>query len=179
MFLIIASIFVPKEKNKKIVCDQVMAMVYPKETLETIPVKKPAERSGWINFILRSIFVLSSIAVFGGVFYLLLKINFSWLSIVIFLAFFSLIAFSGMKIEASSKQLKAEDREKEEGITSFIADIFFLPFRNAGKWLSGQLQRYNLIILILNLFFEAPLQIFFEFIESWRGYLKSKKEELE
>jgi len=179
MFLIIASIFVPKEKNKKIVCDQVMAMVYPKEALETIPVKKPAERSGWVNLILRFIYVLSSVTVFGSVFYLLLKINFSWLSIIIFLAFFSLIAFSGMKIEASTKQLKAEDREKEEGITTFIADIFFLPFRNAGKWLSGQLQKYNLVILILNLFFEAPLQIFFEFVESWRGYLKSKKEELE
>ena len=179
MFLIISSIRVPKEKNKKLVCEQTMNIVYPKEELETIVVKKPSEKKGLKNLILRIIFLASSAIVFGGVIYLLLKINFSWVSIAIFLAFFSLIAFSGMRIEASSKQLKATDREKEEGVLDFIADIFFLPFRNAGKWLSGQLQKYNLIILILNLFFEAPLQIFFEFIESWRSFIKAKKEELE
>ena len=179
MFLIISSIRVPKEKNKKLVCEQTMDIVYPKEQLETIVVKKPSEKKGLKNFILRIIFLASSAVVFGGVIYLLLKINFSWVSIAIFLAFFSLIAFSGMRIEASSKQLKTTDREKEEGILDFIADVFFLPFRNAGKWLSGQLQKYNLIILILNLFFEAPLQIFFEFIESWRNFIKTKKEELE
>ncbi|MBU4350796.1 hypothetical protein KKH63_00485, partial [Patescibacteria group bacterium] len=177
MFLIIASIRVPKEKNKKLVCDQTMNVVYPKKELEIIVIKKPPEKKGFKNLFLRTIFLASSALVFGGVIYLLLKINFSWVSITIFLAFFSLIAFSGMKIESSSKQLKAADREKEEGILSFIADVFFLPFRNAGKWLSGQLQKYNLIILILNLFFEAPLQIFFEFIESWRNFIKAKKEE--
>jgi len=156
-----------------------MNIIYPKKELETIIVKKPLEKKIFKNLVLRIIFLISSVIVFGGVIYLLLKINFSWVSIAIFLAFFSLIAFSGMRIEASSKQLKATNREKEEGILDFIADIFFLPFRNAGKWLSGQLQKYNLIILILNLFFEAPLQIFFEFIESWRNFIKAKKEELE
>lgn len=179
MFLIISSIRVPKEKNKKLVCEQTMNIVHPREELELIIVKKPLERKGLLNSILRTIFLASSALVFGGVIYLLLKINFSWVSITIFLAFFSLIAFSGMKIESSSRQLKATDREKEEGILGSIADIFFLPFRNAGKLLSGQLQKYNLIILILNLFFEAPLQIFFEFIESWRTFIKAKKEELE
>lgn len=179
MFLIISSIRVPKEKNKKLVCEQIMNIIYPKKELETIIVKKPLEKKIFKNLVLKIIFLISSVIVFGGVIYLLLKINFSWVSITIFLAFFSLIAFSGMRIEASSKQLKATNREKEEGILDFIADIFFLPFRNAGKWLSGQLQKYNLIILILNLFFEAPLQIFFEFIESWRNFIKAKKEELE
>ncbi|MBU4351414.1 hypothetical protein KKH63_03785, partial [Patescibacteria group bacterium] len=178
-FLIIASIRVPKEKNKKLVCEQTLNIVYPKEELEIIAIKTPSEKKGFKDFVLRTIFLASSALVFGGVIYLLLKLNFSWVSIIIFLAFFSLIAFSGMKIESSSKQLKATDREKEEGVLGFITDVFFLPFRNAGKWLSGQLQKYNLIILILNLFFEAPLQIFFEFIESWRNFIKAKKEELE
>ncbi len=179
MFLIIASIRVPREKNKKLVCQQTLDVVYPKDEIGIIAIKKSSEKKGLKDLVLRIIFLASSALVFGGVIYLLLKLNFSWVSIVIFLAFFSLIAFSGMKIESSSRQLKATDREKEEGIFGFVADIFFLPFRNAGKWLSGQLQKYNLIILILNLFFEAPLQIFFEFIESWRTFIKAKKEELE
>jgi len=179
MFLIILSIRVPREKNKKLICEQTMSIVYPKEQLEAIAVKKPSEKKSFRNLVLKIIFWASSAIVFSGVIYLLLKINFNWVSIAIFLAFFSLIAFAGMRIEVSNKQLKATDKDKEESILNSIADLFFLPFRNIGKWLSGQLQKYNLIILILNLCFEAPLQIFFEFVESWRNFIKAKKEDLE
>jgi len=177
MFLIISSIRVPSADNKNRLSWEAMKIVYPKDGLEPIRIEEVKEKTGFIGLFLKLFFWSTSTAIFAGVIYLLLKINFSWLSIVIFLAFFSLISFSGMKIEATTKQLKVG--EKEEGIIGFIADIFFLPFRNIGKWLSGQLQKYNLIILILNLFFEAPLQIFFEFLESWRGYIKKKKEEME
>lgn len=178
MFLIISSIRVPSTDNKNRLSWEAMRIVYPKDQPEPIRIEETSgKKTGFIGLFLKLFFWSTSTAIFAGVIYLLLKINFSWLSIVIFLVFFSLISFSGMKIEATTKQLKVG--EKEEGIISFIADIFFLPFRNIGKWLSGQLQKYNLIILILNLFFEAPLQIFFEFLESWRGYIKKKKEEME
>lgn len=177
MFLIVSFGKTPKQENKNLVCWQVMKIVYPKETVELVNVEKPIDRKTFGNILLKLLFTLTSAAVFGGVIFLLLQLSFSWLSIFIFLAFFSLIAFSGIRIEAASKYLRGT--EKDGGIFSFIGDIFFLPFRNVGKWLAGQLQRYNLIILFLNLFFEAPLQIFFEFIESWRDFIKRKKEEIE
>ncbi len=179
MFLIVASIRLPKEQNKNIVCSDALKTVYQEQDRQTILVEKPLEKRGLGAIFVRFIFFLISLLVFGGVIYLLLRVSFSWLSIVIFLAFFSLIAFSGMRIEAATKQLKGGDREKEDDIVSFLADVFFLPFRSVGKWLSKQLQRYNLIILMLNLFFEAPLQIFFEFVEDWRNFLKKKKEDME
>lgn len=177
MFVIISSSRGPDKENKNQVSLDAMNIVYQSQTPEKIRIEKFSEKMGAAQVFWRVVFFVSSILVFGSVVYLLLKIHFSWLSIVIFLAFFSLIAFSGMKIEASSKQLIA--KAKEDGFLDFLADIFFLPFRQVGKWLSRQLQRYNLLILILNLFFEAPLQIFFEFVESWRSFVKSKKEELE
>ncbi|MBI4359024.1 MAG: hypothetical protein HY577_00310 [Candidatus Nealsonbacteria bacterium] len=177
MFLIIASIRVPRPENKNRLNWEAMKIIYPGDAPEVIRIEKPAEKTGLVGFFLKLFFWSTSAGIFAGVIYFLLKINFSWLSILIFLAFFSLIAFSGMKIQAASRQLKIG--EKEESVLSFLGDVFFLPFRNIGKWLSGQLQKYNLIILILNLFFEAPLQIFFEFLESWRDFLKKKKEEME
>ncbi len=177
MFLIISTGKIPKEENKNLVCWETMKIVYPRDKIELLQVEKPIDKKGLGNIFLRMFFWLTSAAVFAGVVWLLLQIHFSWLSIFIFMAFFSLIAFSGVRIEAAAKPMRGV--EKETGFLSFLGDIFFLPFRSVGKWLAGQLQKYNLIILFLNLFFEAPLQIFFEFVESWRAFIKRKKEEIE
>jgi hypothetical protein len=177
MFLLVSSLKMPGEERKNALAWQALNIVYAKEQPETFKIQKPPEKGGLAGFVIRLVFLASSSLVFGGAVYLLLKINFSWLSVCIFLAFFSLIAFSGLRIEANTRQFRGQEKGGE--ILGFIADIFFLPFRTVGKWLSGQLQRYNLIILVLNLFFEAPLQIFFEFVENWRAYLKKKKEEIE
>ncbi len=177
MLLILSTGKIPKEENKNLVCWETMKIVYPRDKIEMLQVEKPVNKKGLGNIFLRMFFWLTSAAVFAGVVWLLLQINFSWLSIFIFIAFFSLISFSGVRIEAATKPMRGA--EKEAGFLSFLADMFFLPFRSVGKWLAGQLQRYNLIILFLNLFFEAPLQIFFEFVESWRAFIRRKKEEIE
>jgi hypothetical protein len=176
MFLIISSIRAPGQDNKNRVLIEAMKIIYPQNDPETVIIKKIGEKNLADLFARISFFVVSAV-VFALVVWILVRIHFSWLSILVFIAFFSLIAFSGLKIEASSKQLRV--KSSDEGITSFIGDLFFLPFRNVGKWLSVQLQKYNLLILVLNLFFEAPLQVFFEFLESWRNYLKEKKQDME
>ena len=69
--------------------------------------------------------------------------------------------------------------ENKEGVVPFLGDLLFLPFVRVGKWLSGKFKRYNILILLLNLFFEAPLQTIFQFIDNWHGYMREKKEDME
>lgn len=177
MFLIVFSHKVPSDENAaKIVMEAIKATrVLEKPEIYTIT--SPKKRGLALNVFLNLFFIAVSFLIFLAVVFLLLKINFSFLSIAIFFIFVCLIAFSGMKTEQWAKELKVG--EEKEGLIVFLTDLFFLPFVRMGKWLSGQIQRYNLFILILNLFFEAPIQTFFEFVESWRGYIKEKKEEIE
>ncbi len=177
MFLIVSSIRAPRAENTPRVIMESIKATRALEKPEIYEIRLPRKRGLVLNAILTIMFLGISGGVFGALIYGLSLIGFSVLSIIIFFIFFCLIAFSGIKTQQLARELKIV--EEKEGIGVFLADLFFLPFVRVGRWLSGQLQKYNIIILLLNLFFEAPLQTFFEFLESWRGYIKEKKEEME
>ena len=113
---------------------------------------------------------------FGVLFWILLQLNFSIVSQIIFVAFICLIGFAGAKIRQRAKELSVE-KEKESGLI-FLMDFFFLPFVRMGKWLSARLTKVNLVILLLTFVWETPFQIFVEFLENWSSFLKEKKEEI-
>lgn len=177
MFLIVFSHKVPSKDNATKIVMEAIKATRVLEKPEVYTISSPKKRSFALNIFLNLFFATVSFLIFLTVILALSKIGFSFLSIAIFFIFVCLIAFSGMKTEQWAKELKVG--EEKEGVLIFLTDLFFLPFIRTGKWLSGQIQRYNIFILFLNLFFEAPIQTFFEFIESWRGYIKEKKEEIE
>ena len=177
MFAIVSSIQAPRAENAPRVVMEAIKVIKGAGKPEIYEIKLPKKRGLFLNVFLGLVYLFISGTIFGLITYGLWKINFSILSIIIFFIFFCLIAFSGIKTQQWARELKV-GKERED-IRGFLVDLFFLPFVRVGKWLSGQFQKYNLFILLLNLFFEAPLQTFFEFLEAWRGYIKEKKEEVE
>ncbi len=177
MLFIVSNIHPPKPEITPQVIMESIKVVKGAERQESFEIRLSRKRGVRLNFILS----FTSIGLSGLVFWLiifnLLKIDFSVLSILIFLLFFCLIAFSGIKTGQWARELKIG--QEKETVKSFILDLIFFPFIRVGRWLSSQIQRYNIFILLFNLVFEAPLQTFFEFLESWRGYIKEKKEEME
>ena len=113
---------------------------------------------------------------FGTLVWILQKLNFNIFSTVIFLMFVSLVAFAGTKIRQRARELMVE-REKD-GLLHNIFDVFSLPMIQVGKWLSGQFIKYNVLVIIFNFLIEVPFQIFVEFIEQWRNFLREKKDEI-
>ncbi|MFH0791901.1 MAG: hypothetical protein V1905_01670 [bacterium] len=177
MLIIASSIKPPKIEIAPRVAMEAIRYIKSAKQVETYEIRPQKQRGLALNAFLALIFLAISSGVFLGVIYILNKIHFSFLSIVIFFVFFCLIAFSGIKTQQWTRELSIE--EDKESFFKFIGDLFFLPFVRVGKWLSGKFKRYNILILLLNLFFEAPLQTVFQFIDSWHGYLKEKKEEME
>jgi len=177
MLVIAASIKPPRIENAPKIVMEAIRYIKSSTQQDTYEVCQQKPRSYALDAFLTLIFF----AISGGIFYaiinILLKIQFSFLSIVIFFVFFCLIAFSGIKTQQWTKELSVE--EDKEGVLHFIGDLLFLPFLRVGKWLSGKFKRYNILILLLNLFFEAPLQTIFQFIDNWHGYLRDKKDDLE
>ena len=88
----------------------------------------------------------------------------------------SLIAFAGAKIRERSKELQVT--EEKGTLLDFFIDLFSLPILRLGKWLSARFAKYNVIMVLLNSFIDMPFQVFVEFLEQWRSFLKEKKEEI-
>ncbi|MBI1838739.1 MAG: hypothetical protein HYR95_00325 [Candidatus Colwellbacteria bacterium] len=108
--------------------------------------------------------------------WMLYRAHFGPFSIVVFAMFISLVSFAGTKIQSRGRELMVG--EVKTGFISSLIDFLFLPIVQVGKWLSNQLIRYNAIVFLFNFLIEAPLQIFVEFLEQWRAFLKEKKERI-
>ena len=68
--------------------------------------------------------------------------------------------------------------EKKAGFFGFILDILFLPIVGLGRWLSNKWKKYNAIAVFFSVLVDLPFQIFIEFLEQWRYFLKEKKDEI-
>jgi len=176
MALLVLSIRPPSRENLQRSILEIMKNVYESEQKDTYTIRRPREKGAALSFFLALFYILSFILSYGIIFWLLTKLNFSLLSQIIFVMFISLISFAGVKIRQRSKELVIQE---EKGPALFgIFELFALPIIQTGKWLSGKLAHYNVIIIAINALIEMPLQLFLEFLEQWRFFLKEKKEEI-
>lgn len=176
MFFLVLTIRPPKKENLNRVIIEVMKIVRKSEKKDIYTIK-PARKRGLIsNFIITLIYFLTFFASFGVIVWGLNRLNFGILSIIIFLMFFSLIAFAGVKIRGRAKELQIVE-EKGRFLT-FLTDSVSLPFIRVGKWLSAQWVKYNIVLVLITALIDMPFQLFTEFLEQWRTFLKEKKEEI-
>jgi hypothetical protein len=177
MFLIVISIKPPPEENTQKVILEVMKIIYQMKAQDQYEIKPAVKRNWFLRGVINLFYLLTFLISFGIIIWGLTKLHFSWLSVIIFLVFISLICFAGLKIRQRSKELSVE-KEKESGWLFWI-DLFALPLVRVGKWLSKQWTKFNILVIIFNLILEIPFQIFVEFLENWRHFLKEKKEEIQ
>jgi hypothetical protein len=176
MFFLVLSIRPPSKQNEELVVMEVMKIVYEREKKDVYEIRPTPKRGLVLNAIIVIFYLLSFVASFGLIIWGLQKLNFSILSILIFLMFISLISFAGVKIRQRVKELVVE-REKEGFLRTFI-DLFSLPIIQVGRWLSNQWTKYNAIAVLFNSLLDMPFQVFVEFLEQWRAFLKEKKEKI-
>lgn len=175
MFLIVSSIRLPARSNLENLILQVAGIIDGTFAFEAIELRARKKRS-FVAFMLRTLqLVLLGISL-GILIFVLNLLHFSILSMAVFVIFLSLIIFSGTRVKQWSYELTVG--AKKEGMGGFMIDVLSLPIVSFGKLLAGELSRFNMVILLLNLFFEAPLQSFIQFVEEWRRFIKEKKEEL-
>jgi hypothetical protein len=176
MFFLVLTIRPPRKENLERVIMETMKLVYEKERKDVYTIKLPRKRGLILNFIIVIFYLLTYIVTFGLIIWGLDKLNFGILSIIIFLIFFSLIAFAGVKIRERAREL--DIMEKRAGFFTFLIDTFSLPILRLGRWLSSQWVKYNIVLVLITAFIDLPFQIFTEFVEHWRTFLKEKRDEI-
>ena len=68
--------------------------------------------------------------------------------------------------------------EPKENLLSLLADFFYTPILEVGKWLSEKFSRLNVFIFILDFIIEAPFKVFVEIADEWSKYVKERREEI-
>lgn len=177
LFLIVLFTRTPSEANTQKIVHGVEEIVFvEKAKKEPLILRPPSKRRTGMRGTFAVIYAITFLATFGLVIYLLNKIHFTFVSIIIFLFFLTLVSFFSLRIRKVAREMYIV--ENRESVLSFIADFFYVPIIEAGKWLNEKFSRINFFVFILDFIIEAPFKVFVDIAEEWTKYVKERKEEI-
>jgi hypothetical protein len=127
----------------------------------------------WFTLVYAGTFLLS----FGVTVSVLRLLNFTELSIGIFLFFLCVVSFFAFRLRATAREVVVV--EGKQGFFAMLADFYSFPILRAGQWLSRSINRINVFLFIFDFMFEAPFKIFLTVLEEWFAFMKEKKEDLQ
>ncbi|MBI4127898.1 MAG: hypothetical protein HY459_02400 [Parcubacteria group bacterium] len=116
------------------------------------------------------------VAAIIGIVTLLRRFDFSTLSIVVFLAFLSIVSFLGSRLHHTARAL-AMTRERS-GFIQSVVDALLLPFSYTGRLITTTFAQANLFLVFLDIFIEMPLKVFLSLLQGWVAFIRERKEEL-
>ncbi|MCR4278448.1 MAG: hypothetical protein NUV81_00910 [bacterium] len=122
------------------------------------------------------IYIATYLLSFGLVVVLLNLLDFTFISITIFLFFLSVVSFFGFRLRRTAREVVVV--EGRQGTLSILMDFVSLPVLRAGHWLSQNMNRINVFLFVFDFLIEAPFKMFLIILEEWFGFMKEKKEEL-
>jgi len=176
MLFLVLTIRPPGKSNVEKVLMEAIKIAYRSDKKDIYEIRSPRKRGFLLNLIVTLFYLITFLISFGIIWWGLEKLNFWILSKIIFLIFFSLICYAGVKVRERSKELLIE--EESGGFLLFLLDSFAMPFIVVGKWFSLQWTKYNIILILMIALIEMPFQVFVEFIEHWRTFIKEEKEKI-
>ncbi len=174
MFIILMLIHLPSKRNVAIVQQEIRSTVYEGERKEYLMVI-PKEKRRWNQGIVQLIYGLLSVVVLSGLLKILFSLDFSIASAVVFVLFTSIVAATGVKVHNRSKELSVEP--ERASLRWFVADVLFTPFVTIGKYTMAGLSKFRFLVILINLI-DMPLLVFFQFLENFNVFIRSKKDEV-
>jgi len=177
LFLIVLFTRTPSEANSlKIVNGVEEIMFEEKARKEKITLRPPAKRKKGIGGAFTVIYGVTFLITFGLVIYGLDKMHFTFVSIIIFLFFLTLVSFFSLRIRKVAREMYIVERK--DNVLSFIMDFFYVPIIEVGKWLNEKFSRLNFFVFFLDFIIEAPFKVLVDIAEEWTKYVKERKEEI-
>lgn len=177
MLLIMFFTRIPGDDNSAKVVEGINEITFTEyEKEQAYKLKKPVKKRGMMNGIFGIIYFITFLFSFGFVIWVLDKLNFNWVSMIIFLFFLAFISFFSIRIRQGARELVV--LEPKESLLGLLMDFFYVPIILAGKWLSERFSKVNVFVFILDFIIEAPFKIFVDIAEEWTKYVKERKDDL-
>ena len=178
LVVVVAMTKKPNEENTAKIVDGINQIFFEESKSDyKIKLKKPSRRRSAIkNLIFGIVYAITFFISFGLVIWFLDKIQFSWVSMIIFMFFLAFVSFFTIRIRKSTKELIVI--EPKESVFSLFSDFFYVPVIAVGKWLSEKFSKVNVFVFVLDFIIEAPFKMFVEITEEWTKYVKERKDEI-
>lgn len=177
LFVAVALTKLPSEANTEKIVKGIDEIMFEEKTRkQAIILRQPARRGLAINVIFTIIYTATFVLTFGLVVWFLQKIQFSWVSIIIFLFFLTFAGFFAIRIKRGVKSLVVV--APKENIFTFLWSFFYIPVISTGKWLSGKFASINIFVFVLDFIIEAPFKVFVAVAEEWTKYIRERRENI-
>lgn len=169
------TISIPERKNTKDHRSSLRALLVGADE-ENLNVHVRKESFSTWSKLFDFMYALTFLFTYGVIATILFNIGFNWLSVTLFLFFFSLVTFFGIRVRSSTKDVILS--AKRIGLPGTIFDMFMIPLIRAGRWLSLKVSKINVFIYFFDFIIEAPFKVAIRFVESWISFVREKKEEI-
>ncbi|MCR4313962.1 MAG: hypothetical protein NUV84_01805 [Candidatus Uhrbacteria bacterium] len=176
LMLISLSVRIPRKQNTERILDELHAIFGVGDEFALIfKRKRPWGRGAlwWIFNTLYLAILLLTILVVSSV---LRSFYFNGLSIFFFIFFLSLVAYFGLRIRNTRRELVVIDLSR--GFLGTLADMLFLPIIRSGRWVALRAPRVNIFLFFFDFIIEAPFKAAIDIVESWLAFLREKQEEI-
>jgi hypothetical protein len=166
-----------KNSNKILLDIQKLLFEENPQIVSNLSIKlKPDTTHSMKDFIFSTLWVLSTLLVFGLMLSLLSKLHFNLLSQGIFIFFIAIISFLTYRIYQTANLYTVVSKQ---GLISPIVDFFFVPVIRVGRKFTEGIAQINFILIIIDFIIEAPFKGIVGFFEQWFMFVANKREELE
>jgi len=177
LFFIVFLTRIPGDTNTAKIISGVKELFFTVDERKTpITLRSKNSRGFIVGWIFNIIFACTFFVSIYFIIWALTKIQFNWVSIVIFLFFLAFVSFFSIITTRGVKELVVIERR--ENLLSLLLDLFYMPIILIGKWLSNNVSKVNIFIFIFDFIIEAPFKVFVEVAEDWTRYVKERKDNM-
>lgn len=170
------SVGIPEKQNTADILEELHAFLGTGEEITFVFKQKNTWSKGIMWWIFHGLYVVVFFAVTAFIVAFLRNFGFNPMSIAFFLFFLSLVAYFGIRIRNTRRELILT--ENQRGFFLILGDILFLPMIRAGRWVALRAPRVNIFLFFFDFIIEAPFKALVEIIENWLAFLREKREEI-
>lgn len=135
----------------------------------------PQSQKTFLDGVFKGLWFLAFVLTFGGMMFLLTKLNFTVFSMGVFLFFLAIVSFLSYRIWLTSKVYTVEQKT---GLLTPVADFLFMPIVRVGRELTAGFSQINIFLFLFDFIIETPFKGIFGFFEQWFLYLAAKREDI-
>ena len=177
LFLIVFLTRTPGDANTEKIISGVKELFFAgNERKSPIMLRDKNRRGLVINWIFNLIYACTFALSIYFIVWVLTRINFTLVSIIIFLFFLAFVSFFSIITTKGVKDLIV--LERRENLITLLLDLFYMPIILIGKWLSNNVSKVNIFIFVFDFIIEAPFKVFVEVAEDWTRYVKERKDNM-
>ncbi len=162
-------------KNTNLIISGLNTVIY-ENTMPSIQIIRDQKNKNFLYFIFLILYGLIFLLSFGAVIFVLDKLNFNFISILLFTFFLTLVAYFGLRIRHIAKNWTVSS-DKERTL-HFLGNILVMPIVEVGRWLSQKFEGLNILVFIMDFIIETPFKVMLSVFDSFISFLKEKREEM-